>query len=116
MKVLTLFLAVKGSSGQLLSVKSDKNGETFHYIRKLITDFDNKNQMSNDVAMFRLNSFISNSKENLADLFNDIFENIPKSTPVQLYPLGTEIVGKNIREASFIIFVTDAYNFVSKME
>lgn len=114
LKLLTVVLVVRSSSGSLLDVKSDDNEVISTYVKNLVSDFDLKDASTHDIVMFWL-SHDENSKRKVDDLFDDIRAAIPKTMPVYEPPsTGKVIENRNLRLAAFNIIISSVSDAVSK--
>lgn len=111
-KLLIVVLVVKTSCGKFIIDRNPENKEIVDYVKSLIEDHDKKNQETNDVALFRLSN--SGSSQQVDDLFEEISESIPKTTPVTFPALNEFISGRNLRASSFSIIVSDISSVVSQ--
>lgn len=112
LKVLTVFLTLEVSRGNLISVEKNNNSAISSYIHNLLAEYETKTKSTNDVVVFKMNKVDSLSDE-VDDLYEGICKSIPKSMPFHLSPLGVVVEYRNLRPTSFTIIVSSESNPVS---
>ena len=84
------------------------------FIQNTLSQFNSKNIETNDIALIRINQY-SESKEHVCDLFCAIIEKVGNKNVIFIPPINSDLERLKIRQASFVIIVSDLYNKVKRM-